>query len=62
MNNRELCEKLFDIHARLSESVDNLNSFDEWDREVAWEHLKNNLLRLEELIDEIDEENQHDEL
>ena len=56
MNNRELCEKLFDIHARMSESLDKLNSFDEWDRAVAWEHLEHNLLKLEELIDKIDEE------
>lgn len=58
MNNKELCEKLRDIHGGLSESVDNLNSFDEWDREAAWGHLNRNLLKLEELIDEIDEEDE----
>ena len=56
MNNKELCEKLFDIHARLSESVDNLTSCEEWDRTWALEHLERNLLKLEELIDEIDDD------
>ena len=62
MNNKELCEKLFDIHDRLSKSVYNLNSIDEWDRDVAWEDLERSLLNLEELIDEINEENPNDEL
>lgn len=56
MNNKELCEKLFDIYNGLRESADNLKSIDEWDREVAWEHLDRDILKLEELIDEIDEE------
>ena len=56
MNNKELCEKLFDIYNGLKESADDLTSCDEWDRTVAWGHLDSNLLKLEELIDEIDEE------
>lgn len=62
MNNRELCEKLLDIHDRLSESLYNLASIDEWDWMIAREDLDRNLLKLEELIDEIDEENPNDEL
>lgn len=58
MSNKELCEKLSDIYNRLNKSVYNLKSIDEWDREVAWDDLDSSLLKLEELIDEIDEEDE----
>ena len=60
MNNKELYEKLLNIYDSLNKAVYNLTSIDDWDRMIAMEDLERNLLKLEELIDEIDEEEGND--
>ena len=56
MNNKELCERLREIYDKMDGYIDRLNSVDVMEPGIAVGHLEDELEKLGELIDEIDEE------